>query len=88
MVSRPGWGVYILRSTPSGDLYTGVTNDLYRRVREHNSCCKGAKRTRRGRPWVATYWEPYESRVEAMRREYQIKQMNRRQKLALIRGCR
>jgi len=80
------WGVYIIRSTPTGDLYTGITNDLHRRVHEHNSCCKGAKRTRRGRPWVAAYWEPCESKSEALKREYRIKQMTKRQKLSLTHG--
>jgi putative endonuclease len=84
-----GWGVYLIQSTPTGDLYTGVTNNPERRVQEHNeSNCKGAKRTRRGRPWVLAYWEPCESKTEALRREYRIKQMSRRQKLSIVQGCR
>lgn len=83
------WGVYIIQSVPTGDLYTGVTNDPDRRVHQHNeSNCTGAKRTRRGRPWKLVYWEPCATRSEALRREYQIKHMTRRQKLAIVRGLR
>jgi putative endonuclease len=78
------WGVYILHSLTTGHLYTGVTNDIGRRLHEHNSCCKGAKRTKAGRPWILAYWEPCESKSDALKREYQIKQMSRRQKLVLI----
>lgn len=78
------WGVYIIQSVPTGHLYTGVTNDPDRRVHEHNHCCKGAKRTRAGRPWNLVYWEPCSSTVEALKREYQIKRLTRMQKLRLI----
>lgn len=80
------WGVYVLYSLSTGHLYTGITNDPERRVGEHNGGRKGAKRTRAGKPWVGIYWEPCVSKAEALRREYQIKQMTKGQKLSFIQG--
>lgn len=77
------WGAYILQSSSTGHLYTGATNDPQRRVREHNTG-KGAKRTRWGVPWSLIYWEPCESKSEAHRREYEIKQLTRIQKFKLV----
>ena len=76
--------VYILRCA-DGSLYTGWTTDPARRLAEHNRG-QGAKYTRSRRPAELVYQERCESRPEAMRRERQIKQLTREQKLALIRG--
>lgn len=67
-----------------GSLYTGWTNSLEKRLKAHNGSDKGAKYTKLKRPVELVYYEGYATREEAMRREYQIKQLTRKQKLALI----
>ena len=66
-----------------GSLYTGWTNDLEKRIKAHNEG-KGAKYTKSRRPVVLTYYEEYESREAAMKREYEIKHLSRQKKLKLI----
>ncbi|MBQ6570241.1 MAG: GIY-YIG nuclease family protein [Clostridia bacterium] len=73
---------YILRCC-DGTLYTGWTNDLKARVQTHNSG-KGARYTRCRLPVTLVYYESFETRKEAMRREYQIKRLPRTEKLKLI----
>ncbi|HJC90604.1 MAG TPA: GIY-YIG nuclease family protein [Candidatus Mediterraneibacter excrementigallinarum] len=73
---------YIL-SCRDGSLYTGWTNDLEKRLRAHNSG-KGAKYTKSRRPVALAYYEEFETREMAMRREYEIKHMTREMKLNLI----
>lgn len=63
-------------------LYTGWTNNLKKRLEAHNSG-KGAKYTKR-RPVELVYFEEYDTKQEAMKREYAIKQLSRQKKLALI----
>ncbi|QOY53493.1 GIY-YIG nuclease family protein [Candidatus Sulfurimonas baltica] len=65
-------------------LYTGITTDLNRRVDEHNSSPKGAKYTRTRRPVELIYFEHHEDKSSASKREYEIKQLSRIQKLELI----
>lgn len=65
-------------------LYTGYTTDLDRRVKAHNSG-KGAKYTKSRLPVRLVYYEIYEKKTEAMKREYAIKQLQRKDKLELIR---
>ena len=67
-------------------LYTGWTNDLEKRLRAHNSG-KGAKYTKNRRPVELVYFEEYDTKQEAMKREYAIKQLPKEKKLALIRCC-
>ena len=74
---------YIL-TCRDGTLYTGWTNDLEKRLRIHNEG-KGAKYTKSRRPVVLAYFEEFNTKKEAMRREWEIKQMDRQQKLELIR---
>lgn len=74
---------YIVRCA-DGTLYTGWTNNLEKRLAAHNSA-RGAKYTRSRRPVVLVYTEAYLTESEAMRREWQIKQLSRAQKEALIR---
>ena len=76
------WFVYILRCS-DGTLYTGMTNDVARRVQAHNQG-KGAKYTRGRRPVEMAYFEEYESYSVALKREYAIKQLTRQQKMELI----
>ena len=73
---------YILRCR-DGSLYTGWTNDLEKRVSDHNAG-KGAKYTRARRPVELAYFEAFETKEEAMRREYAIKRLPRRKKLELL----
>jgi putative endonuclease len=67
-------------------LYCGYTKDLQRRVAEHNDSKKGAKYTRAKRPVVLVYSEEYATLSEALRREYQLKQLSNQAKKALIRS--
>lgn len=73
---------YILKCS-DGTLYTGWTNHLEKRIEEHN-LGKGAKYTRSRTPVTLAYWEAFATKEEAMRREWQIKQMSRSQKLKLL----
>ena len=67
-----------------GTLYTGWTTNVQKRVKAHNEEKSGAKYTKAKRPVKLVYYEGYETKEEAMRREYAIKQLTRRQKLELI----
>ena len=74
---------YILKCS-DGTYYTGWTNDLDKRLQAHNSGKAGAKYTRNRRPVALIYYEEFEDKKEAMRREYAIKQLTRKEKEALI----
>jgi putative endonuclease len=76
------WTVYVLRCK-TGELYTGCTTDLERRVREHNSGA-GSKFTRSRLPVDVVYTEELRGRSEALRRERAIKAMKRSEKLLLV----
>ena len=65
-------------------LYTGWTNCLQKRLKAHNEGKAGAKYTRSKRPVKLVYYEGFETKEEAMRREYAIKQLTRKQKLNLM----
>ncbi|MDD3279834.1 MAG: GIY-YIG nuclease family protein [Lachnospiraceae bacterium] len=73
---------YILHCSDD-TLYTGWTTDLEHRLSVHNAG-KGAKYTRSRLPVVLAYYEGYETKEEAMRREWEIKQLSRSQKLKLL----
>ena len=73
---------YILKCK-DGSLYTGWTNDLEQRVAAHNTG-KGAKYTKARRPVELVYFEEFETKEQAMKREYAIKQMARKDKLELF----
>ncbi len=74
---------YIL-NCKDNTLYTGATNNLVKRLKEHNQSKKGAKYTRVRRPVNLVYSEEYQTLKEARSREYAIKQLSRDEKLALI----
>ena len=59
------------------------TNDLKKRITSHNAG-KGAKYTKARRPVELVYYEEFQTREEAMKREYAIKQLSRKEKEALI----
>ena len=65
------WYLYVLRCC-DGTLYTGVTTDLKRRIKTHNSG-KGGAYTRSRHPVRLVFQEPHLSRASALRREAQIK---------------
>ena len=75
---------YMLKCS-DGTLYTGWTNDLEKRVEAHNSG-KGAKYTKARRPVELAYYEEFETKEQAMKREYAIKQLGRKEKQKLIDG--
>ena len=76
--------VYILKCADR-TLYIGTAKELSRRVAVHNAG-KGAKYTKPRRPVRLVYQEGPMSLTRALQREYQLKQLTRPQKLALIRG--
>ena len=81
------WAVYIVRCA-DGSLYTGIACDVARRVAEHNADNRlGAGYTRARRPVALVFQESAATRSAAGKREYQIKQMSRREKLELILRC-
>ena len=81
MTKQPA--VYMLASQPNGTLYTGVTNDLVRRVWEHrNDTIDGF--TKQYGVHRLVYYELHTSMIEAIRREKQIKKWRRAWKIELI----
>ena len=73
---------YILKCKDDS-FYTGWTNNLEKRIHDHNSG-KGARYTKARRPVELVYYEEFQTRQEAMKREYAIKQLTRKEKEALI----
>ena len=73
---------YILKCA-DGSLYCGWTNDLEKRLSAHNSGT-ASKYTRTRRPVELAYFEQFETKQEAMSREYHIKRLTREEKLKLI----
>lgn len=78
------WYVYILKCG-DGSLYTGSTNNVAKRFRQHSSG-KGCKYTKSHLPVELVYTEELENKQSALRREYAIKQFSRADKLKLIKS--
>ena len=76
------WTVYILECA-DGTLYTGITDDLGRRLRAHETG-KGAKYTRGRGPLILRYREAHPDKGSALKREYELKRLRRDEKLAII----
>ncbi len=76
------WGVYILRCG-DGTLYTGITDNLSRRLAAHRAG-KGAKYTRGRGPLELLFWQSCQDHSAALKREWEIKRMRRNEKLQLI----
>ena len=74
--------VYIVECSDH-TFYTGWTNHLEERIQAHNEG-KGAKYTKARRPVKLVYFEEFETKQEAMKREYAIKQLSRKEKEALM----
>ncbi len=77
------WSVYIVRCA-DGTYYTGIAKDLDKRIDVHNAG-KGAKYTQRRLPVALVYSEAADNRSTASKREYQIKQLSRAEKIKMIR---
>ena len=75
--------VYILECA-DGTLYAGSTNDLNKRLHEHNNSKNGAHYTKIRRPVTLKYSETLETFAEARKRESQLKKLSRQEKLKLI----
>jgi putative endonuclease len=78
-----GWYVYMV-CCKDNSLYTGISNNVVRRVAEHNSHKTGAKYTKSRRPVRLVYYEKAQSRSEALKREYEIKKQPAVAKRALV----
>lgn len=74
--------VYIVKCN-DGSLYTGYAKDVEARVAKHNDG-KGAKYTKIRRPVELVYQEMYETKSDALKREYEIKKFSRQRKLKMI----
>jgi len=77
---------YIVKCS-DGTLYTGWTNNLEKRIENHNRGT-GAKYTKSRLPVKLVYYEEFETKEQAMSREWQIKRMPRTKKLKLIKDCK
>ena len=77
------WTVYVLRCR-DGSLYTGITNNLSRRLARHRGGTASAY-TRARRPVRLVYQESQPDRSAALRREAAVRRLSRAEKLALVR---
>lgn len=75
--------VYIAECS-DGTYYIGYTKNIERRIKEHNTSKKGAKYTSGRRPIILKYYETYKTISEALKREYQLKNLSRNEKQTLI----
>lgn len=80
------WFVYLLRCADDS-LYTGITNDLTRRVKQHNAGT-ASRYTRSRLPVTLVYQEPQASRSLALKREFAIKSLSRKTKNSLVQSAR
>lgn len=79
------WFVYILECSDK-TLYTGITNNIEKRIEQHNHGLDGAKYTRARRPVKYVYKEVQINRSEATKRELFIKKLSRSEKLKFIKS--
>ena len=86
MSDNPTWYLYLLRCA-NGDLYTGISTDVQRRLQQHASN-RGARRLRGKGPLQLVFSEQVGDRSSALRLEYRVKQLSREQKEALVSGAR
>ena len=86
MTTSIRWIVYLLRCC-DGSLYTGITNDLSRRLQSHN-CGTASAYTRSRRPLALAYQEQQPDRGAALKREAAIRRLSRAEKLALCSAAR
>ena len=77
------WFIYVVRTSKSA-LYTGITTDINRRIAQHNSGTGSKAIKALGRPVKLVYYESYLNRSSASKREYEIKQLSKKEKEKLI----
>lgn len=77
--------LYILECSDKS-LYSGITVDLKRRFKEHNSSELGAKYTRGRRPVKLVFFKKFKNRSTASKEEARIKKLSREEKLKLIKN--
>ena len=77
--------LYILKCADQ-TLYTGITTDLNRRIREHNTSSRAAKYTRVRRPVTLVYAKKYQKRSTALKAEAKIKKLSHKEKQSIF--CR
>jgi putative endonuclease len=77
------WAVYIVKKSDC-TLYTGITNDIDKRVKVHNNG-RGAKYTKGRRPVELLHYEECKSKSDALKLEYKIKQLSHAKKLEWVR---
>ena len=77
-----GWTVYIMMCGDES-LYTGITTDLDRRLKEHKSG-RGAKYTKGRGPFRIVYSENFNTRAEATKMEANVKALKRNEKLSMV----
>lgn len=75
--------VYILKCADE-TLYVGCTNNLKRRLHQHNNLKSGAHYTKIRRPVVLVYSESFKTLGKARRREHELKRWRREEKIALV----
>ena len=73
--TKPRWLVYLLRCS-DGSLYTGITNDLPKRLQAH-AAGKASRYTRSRLPVTLAYKEPQPDKSRALKREIAIKRLSR-----------
>ena len=84
LVEGKVWYMYVVKCH-DGTLYTGITTDLVRRVREHNGSSRGAKYTSARRPVSLIYSIEHPDRSSASIAESKFKKLRRPQKDTVIR---
>jgi len=75
--------IYILKCSDNS-LYTGCTNNIEKRIKQHNESNLGAHYTKLRRPVVLMYSEVFNTLKKARKREAEIKRLSREKKIALI----
>lgn len=73
------YSVYIIYSQKLNKYYIGYSSDVEDRIKKHNSNSKGF--TNLGKPWTLIYSEQYDSKMEAMAREKQLKNWKNRERI-------
>ena len=85
--SDESWYLYLIE-TSKGALYCGITTDVERRFREHSvGGARGARALRGKGPLTLRYQAPAGNRSSALKSEYRVKQLSKKDKLALIQGA-
>ncbi len=74
--------VYILKSETNGKIYVGQTENLRRRLAEHNA--KISKSTKSGIPWKLIYYEAFEKKIDGLREERFLKTGKGRERIRYL----